>query len=195
MFAEVWQYNGVVEVCRFFHMRIDFAGVVPMVGRDISLRGKGIMHGRLLGLVTVARSEGPESDLIELATYLDDAVLMAPSTLLRPDVSFGPADDRAFDVSLVGAGQTLTARVFLDVDGRPANFSTTDRYADLPGGLVRAEWSTPIDGWQPDGDHFIFTHGSAIWELPEGPLTDLDFPMSAGGVRYNLAPSDITFES
>jgi hypothetical protein len=29
--AEVWQYNSAVEVARIFHMRIDFAGVVPMV--------------------------------------------------------------------------------------------------------------------------------------------------------------------
>ncbi len=37
--AEVWQYNSAVEVARVFHMRIDFAGVVPMVGRDTYLRG------------------------------------------------------------------------------------------------------------------------------------------------------------
>lgn len=189
--AEVWQYNSAREVARFFHMRIDFAGVVPMVGRDIYLRGKGIMHGKLLGVVTVARSEGPETDLSELSTYLNDAVLMAPSMLLRPNTSFSPVDDSSFDVTLVDAGQTVTARVLLDGDGRPVNFSTTDRYADLPGGLVRAEWTTPIDGWAPDGDRFIFTRGSAIWQLPEGPLEYLDFRMSAGGVRYNLEPTDI----
>jgi hypothetical protein len=61
--AEVWQYNSSLDVARIFHMRIDFAGLVPMVGRDTYLRGKGIMHGKLLGLVTVARSEGPETDL------------------------------------------------------------------------------------------------------------------------------------
>ena len=60
-------------------MRIDFAGVVPMVGRDIYLRGKGTMHGKLFGVVTVARSGGSETDLSELATYVNDAVLMAPS--------------------------------------------------------------------------------------------------------------------
>ena len=189
--AEVWQYNSAVEVARIFHMRIDFAGVVPMVGRDTYLRGKGIMHGKLLGLVTVARSEGPETDLSELATYLNDAVLMAPSMLLRPNTSFAPVDDCSFDVTLVDAGLTVTARVFLDEDGRPANFSTTDRYADLPSGLVRAEWTTPIDGWQPDDGRFLFTRGSAIWQLPEGPLNYLDFRMTAGGVRYNLAPSEI----
>ena len=39
--AEVWQYNSAVEIARIFHMRIDFAGVVPMVGRDVYLRGTG----------------------------------------------------------------------------------------------------------------------------------------------------------
>jgi hypothetical protein len=116
---------------------------------------------------------------------------MAPSMLLRPNTSFVPVDDRSFDVTLVDAGQRVAARVFFDDDGRPVNFSTTDRYADLPGGLVRAEWTTPIEGWQPNGDRFVFTRGSAIWNLPESPLNYLDFHMSAGGVRYNIAPTDI----
>lgn len=111
--------------------------------------------------------------------------------LLRPNVSFAPVDGRSFDVTLIEAGQTVTARVFLDDDGRPVNFSTTDRYADLPGGLVRAEWTTPIEGWTPDADRLIFTRGSAIWHLPEGPLPYLDFRMSPGAVRYNVAPTDI----
>ena len=38
--AEVWQYNSAPDVARIFHMRIDFAGVVPMVGRDTYLRGR-----------------------------------------------------------------------------------------------------------------------------------------------------------
>lgn len=71
----------------------------------------------------------------------------------------------------------------------------TDRYADLPGGLVRAEWSTPIDGWEPDGARVIPTHGSAFWLLPEGPLTYMNMRMSAGDDRYNLAPTEIMFTS
>jgi hypothetical protein len=189
--AEIWQYNSAQEVSHFFHMRIDFAGVVPMVGRDTYLRGKGIMHGKLLGLVTVVRSEGPETDMSELVTYLNDAVLVAPSMLLQPNISFAPVDDRSFDVTLADTGQQVTARVFLDDDGRPLNFSTTDRWGDFSGGLVRAQWTTPIDGWQPDGDRFTFTHGSAVWQLPEGPLPYIDFRMSPGGVQYNVAPTAI----
>jgi hypothetical protein len=190
--AEVWQYNTAVDVARIFHMRIDFAGFVPMVGRDVYLHGKGVMHGKLLGLITVAHSKGPETDLSELATYLNDAVLIAPSMLLRPTVTFAGVDNRSFDVTLTDAGQTVTARVFLDDDGHPINFSTTDRYADLPGGLVRAEWTTPIEGWRADGDRLVFTSGKAIWQLPDGPLEYLEFYMSPGAVRYNVAPGDIT---
>jgi hypothetical protein len=119
-------------------------------------------------------------------------VLMAPSMLLRPNISFAAVDDDSFEVSLVNSGQTVSARVFLNDDWRPVNFSTTDRYADLPGGLVRAQWTTPIEGWQPDGDRFIFTRGSAIWNLPDGPLSYLDFTMAPGSVRYNVAPADIS---
>jgi hypothetical protein len=190
--AEVWQYNSALEVARLFHMRIDFASVVPMVGRDTYLGGKGIMHGKLLGLITVAHTEGPETDLSELVTYLNDAVLMAPSMLLRPNTSFAAVDDHSFDVTLVDSGQTVTARVLLNDEWRPVNFITTDRYADLPGGSVRAEWTTPIEGWQPNGDRWIFTHGGAIWNLPEGPLSYLDFAITPGDVRYNVAPADIS---
>jgi hypothetical protein len=192
MRAEVWQYNSAVEVAQIFHMRIDFAGLVPILGRDTYVGGRGIMRGKLLGLVTVAHTQSPETDLSELVTYLNDAVLMAPSMLLRPNTTFAPVHNNSFDVTLVDAGQTVTARVFLDDDGRLVNFSTTDRYADLPGGLVRAEWTTPIDGWQPDGERFIFTHGSAIWNVPERPLKYLDFNISPGSVRYNVAPADIS---
>ena len=128
----------------------------------------------------------------ELVTYLNDAVLMAPSMLLGPNITFAAVDDESFDLTLLDAGQSVTARVFLNDDGRPVNFSTTDRYADLPGGLVRAQWTTPIEGWQPDGDRFILTRGSAIWNLPEGPLSYMEFRMSLGDVRHNVAPADIS---
>lgn len=112
--------------------------------------------------------------------------------LLRPTVSFTDVDDRSFDVALTDHGQTVTARVFLDDHGYPINFSTTDRYADLPGGLVQAEWTTPIDGWKADADRFVFTRGRAIWQLPDGPLNYLEFRTSPGAIRYNLTSGDIT---
>lgn len=39
--AEVWQYNSAMEVAGFFHMRIDFAAVVPMVAVTSTCVGRG----------------------------------------------------------------------------------------------------------------------------------------------------------
>jgi hypothetical protein len=48
------------------------------------------------------------------------------------------------------------------------DFSTEDRYAALPGGLARARWSTPIDGWTEHGGRPLPTGGRAVWHLPGG---------------------------
>jgi len=42
-------------------MRIRFAHVLPMVGRDTYLHGRGRMLGKLLGLVTVVTAEARSS--------------------------------------------------------------------------------------------------------------------------------------
>jgi hypothetical protein len=43
--AEAWQYNTSPGVARIFVMRLRFAGVVPMVGSDTYLNGRGA-HAR-----------------------------------------------------------------------------------------------------------------------------------------------------
>jgi Family of unknown function (DUF6544) len=185
--CESWQYNSGTEIARLFHMRIDFAGMVPMVGRDSYLRGRGRMHGKLLGLVTVADAHGPETDMSELTTYLNDAVMMAPSMLLRPEVTWSEVDRDTFAVALTDSGTKVTARVFVDEQGAPRDFSTTDRYADLPGGPVRAEWTTPIDGWTHAGGRSVPTRGSAVWHLSDGPLTYAEFTFGANSIEYPTA--------
>jgi hypothetical protein len=71
--------------------------------------------GRLLatvgGLVTVADSAGPETDLSELVTYLNDAVFWAPSMLLVTAVQWAPVDDRCFEITLDDSGHQVTAKV------------------------------------------------------------------------------------
>lgn len=62
----------------------------------------------------------------------------------------------------------MSAEVFLDGDGRPRDFRTEDRYVDLPGGLVRAPWTTPVSGWTVVEGRPRATSGAAVWHLPEG---------------------------
>ena len=192
MRCEVWQYNSSPTVARLFHMRITAAGVLPMTGRDAYVHGRGRMHGKLAGLVTVADAAGPENDVSELVTYLNDAVFFAPSMLLALPVSWAPAGDTSFDITLEDRGHRVTARVFTDERGAPVDFSTGDRWCDLPGGPVRTRWSTPVTGWREVNGRRLPARGSAIWHLPEGPFTYAEFRFSPGDVRYNVLPAELS---
>jgi hypothetical protein len=117
--CEAWQYSTCPTVTRLFHLRLSAAGLLRMTGRDAYAAGQGRMHGTLAGLVTVADSAGPETSVSELVTYLNDAVLLAPSVLLELPVTWAPVDDDSFEVTLEDAGHRVTARVFLDARGAP----------------------------------------------------------------------------
>ncbi|MCE3555145.1 hypothetical protein LWC33_27280 [Pseudonocardia sp. RS11V-5] len=165
---DAWQYNSALEVARLFRMRLTVARVLPMWGWDTYRAGTGRMLGKALGLVTVADGAGPEFDIGELTTWLNDAVLLAPGMLLDGRVSWEDAGEDGFRISLTDAGRTVSAHVSLDPQGRPRDFRTQDRWADLPGGPVRALWSTPILGWTEVDGCPRMTGGAAVWHLPDG---------------------------
>lgn len=168
MRAEAWQYSTALTPARVYVMRIDMSPVLPMFGVDSYVRGRGRMLGKALGLVTVADGAGPEFDIGELSTYLNDAVLLAPSSLLVPAVAWEAVDDRSFDITLTDAGLVSRARVWLDDTDRVVDFRTEDRFADLPGGLVRAPWHTPVGQWTDRAGRVFPAAASAVWHLEDG---------------------------
>lgn len=183
------QYNSAVEVARIFVMRLRWSGIVPMLGSDTYVRGRGRMQGKLWDVVTVADGHGPEFDVGELATWLNDAILVAPSMLLGPTTSWSEVDDKSFDVRFADAHLAVTARVSLDERGAPTAFTTTDRYAALPGGPVQARWTTPVGGWELAGERHLPIGGSAVWDLPEGPFTYAEGGFVRDSLQYNVAAS------
>ena len=186
--SEAWQYNSGATIARIFVMRVRFAGVVPMIGRDTYLGGHGRMVGKLFDLVTIVDGRGEEFDIGELTTYLNDAILIAPSMLLGPGTTWREVDDHSFDVTLTDAGRSVTGRVFIDEMGAPKDFSTTDRFADLPEGLVRAEWRTPVSSWETIDGRPIPGPSSAVWRLPQGPLPYVEGRLVPGDVSFNVTP-------
>lgn len=186
--AVAWQYNTGPEIARVYVMRLRFAGIVPMLGADTYAGGRGEMRGKLLGVIPVAHGEGDEFDQGELVTWLNDAVLLAPSFLLTDAVGWGEVDADSFDLDVGDAGRTVSARVFLDERGAPKDFSTTDRYADLPGGLTRARWTTPVAGWTEFGGRPVPTSAQAIWHLPDGPMPYARGRFVPDSLAYDLTP-------
>jgi len=148
---------------------------------------------RLFDLLTVADGTGEEFDTGELVTYLNDGILIAPSMLLVPEVSWSHVDATSFDVALTDHGRTVTARVFIDDRGAPIDFSTTDRFVADPQDakrLVRARWTTPLEGWQTIGGRRLWTRGRAVWHLAAGDFAYADFSPVAGSLAFNVQPAE-----
>ena len=193
MKCETWQYNTRLNVARVFHIRARMAGLIPVLARDAYVQGKGRMLIRLFDLFTVGDGTGEEYDLGELATYLNDGIMIAPSMLLVPEVRWSAVDAGSFDVALTDHGHTVSARVFLDEKGAPVNFSTTDRFAADPQDakrLQRARWTTPMEGWQEIAGRRLPTRGRALWHLTEGEFSYADFSPVPDSLAFNLPPGE-----
>lgn len=186
--AEAWQYNSALPIGRLYAMRLRVARVFSMSGTDSYLGGRGVMHGKLMGLFTVADGRGDEFDVSELSTYLNDAILLAPTFLLGENTTWEGVDSDSFDVVLEDSGRHVTARVLIDDRGAPVDFSTTDRFADLPGGLVRAKWSTPAPVWLSGVGRPIPGPMSAVWHLADGPMPYVEGRLVPDSIAYNVTP-------
>jgi hypothetical protein len=183
-----WQYNSGLEVARIFHMRMRFGGVVPVLARDTYIRGHGRMLGKAFDLITVVDGSGPEFDIGELVTYLNDAINYAPSMLLGPDTSWTGVDDGSFDVSLTDRGTTVKARVFVDRRGAPTDFGTTDRFIALRGRPpVRARWTASVEFGVVNGSP-VAVRGQAVWHLPEGDKPYAEFTLVPRSLAFNIPP-------
>lgn len=180
--CECAQYNRRAPIARVFHMTLRVKSVVPVYVRDLYLAGHGRMSGRVLDLVSMVDDAREEVSVGECVTYLNDAVLMAPSMLLSPEVAWSHVDDGAFDLALTDAGRTVRARVFVDAAGAVTDFSTTDRYyvaAGDKGPPTRTEWRTPVDAWQAREGPCLPQTARAVWMLPGGalPYVELEFEL------------------
>lgn len=177
--CEAWQYTSGVDVSRVFHMRLRYAGFVPLLARDTYIDGRGRMLGRLGDLVTVVDAEGPELDTGELVTYLNDAILYAPGLLLGPEAHFAAVDAARFDVTFTDRGRSVTARVSVGEDGAPQEFSTFDRYYQptFKSPMQRTQWTTPVEAIVSVHGRRFVSRARAVWQLGTGPFCYAEFAL------------------
>ena len=190
--CEAWQYDSAIEVARIFHMRLALGNLLPTVVRDTYLKGHGRMQAKAWDLFKVVDATGLELDLGEMVTYLNDAVLYAPSMILRPNTEWLSVGENCFDLKLHDGGNTVSARVIIDCRGAPCEFSTTDRFVSDPytkgHPLVRALWTTPVDDWETCGGRVVPRQGKAVWHLPGGTFDYARFHLLYRGLAFNVAP-------
>jgi hypothetical protein len=191
--CEVWQYNASVEVTRILHMRLKLGGVLPTYVRDLYVHGGGQMTAKILDRFRMLDDASEKVTIGELVTYLNDALIFAPSMLLGPASAWEAVDDGAFDVSLTDGEHTVRARVHVDADGAMFGFSTMDRFGEEPANrsadLVATEWTTPIDGWELVGDRMRPTSARAVWHYLGGDFCYVELTSAGMDLAYDVAPT------
>jgi hypothetical protein len=189
--CEAWQYNSSLEIARIFHMRLRYAGVLPLLVRDTYVSGRGRMQGRLLDTFNVVDVADHKIAAGELVTYLNDALMFAPSMLLGPEVTWSKDTHDSFEITISDHDRTVGAVVLVDERGAMVNFSTTDRYGEDPnaqGSMVQARWSTPIAGWDLSAERPIPTHASALWHFASGDFEYARFQVLPGSAKLDADP-------
>ena len=92
------------------------------------------MAGKILDRFSIVDDSSDATTVGELVTYVNDALIFAPSMLLVPASHWTAVDgdDEAFDVSFTDQKTTVSARVFVDAQGAMRSFSTNERFARDP---------------------------------------------------------------
>lgn len=193
--CEAWQYNDSLSVARIFHIRILAGRVIPVLARDTYVAGEGRMRVRALGLVTIADGRGEPYTMSELVTYLNDAVLIAPSMLLVPQVKWTSVDAQSYEVHLTDHGRTVSGKVTVDERGAPTDFTSMDRWTmdpTEPELLVRTRWSTPVDAWTEHEGRQVIRRARAIYHFGDRELPYADFTPVLESLRFNVSASHPT---
>jgi len=134
------QYNLLTDPSRVFYIR---GTKIPMSGVDSYLGGRGRMHIKILNLLTIADSRGPEMDRSALVTFLND-LCFCPLGYFSLPVRWRAIDERRAELSLTHAGNTVRAVLTFGADGRLLDWESEDRYADVKGKPLPDRWSTPM---------------------------------------------------
>ena len=175
---EAEQQSFADQPTRLFLMRARMFGV-PVEAFHRLIAGHATMRVKVAGVVPMADARGDEMDRAETVTLFNDMCLLAPGTLVGPDIAWEAVDASVARARFTHRGHTITATLFFDDEGRLVNFESDDRSRTLPDGtFARQRFSTPVRDYRNFGPLYLAGYGEARWRLPEGEFTYGEFTMN-----------------
>ncbi|MBI5169205.1 MAG: hypothetical protein HZA61_06930 [Candidatus Eisenbacteria bacterium] len=166
---EVEQVSFTNPPARLFFLRATMMGL-PVIGLHRYVGAHATMDIRIAGVFPVMRARGPEMDVSETVTLLNDMAILAPGTLLDPAITWEAVSSDTTAATFTNAGHTVRARIVFDRSGRLTDFVSDDRLAASPDGrrFARWRWSTPMRDYRHFGGPVLPSRGTARWHPPEG---------------------------
>ena len=162
------------------------AGPVAVArARDMYAEGAGRMLVKVASLWPVADASGAQTDQAAMMRYLSE-MMWFPAAFLAGNISFEAVDDSSARVTLTDHGQTATATLFFDTQGRLTDF-VAKRYRTADASDPEP-WSTPVTGYGEFEGLRLPTRGKAIYKLPGRDLEYIDVTVTDLHYDTALAP-------
>ena len=172
------QSNFLDEPARFFHMNAKRGGLPVDVLHEFR-DGSATMRVRLLSLVPLVNTGGPEFTRAETVTLFNDLCLLAPSALIDPAIRWESIDARSVRGTYTVGSNTISAVLYFDDAGELVDFVSDDRLAASPDGtqLTAQRWSTPVSDYRNFGVRRVMTGGEGRWHPATGDFAYVELEL------------------
>jgi hypothetical protein len=168
---------------RLFLMRARMFGV-PVEAFHRAISGHATMRVTVAGAFPIENARGGEMDRAETVTLFNDMCLLAPATLVDPNITWEAVDATTANARFTYEGQTVGATLLFASNGELINFQSDDRArAELDGSFRPRRFSTPVRDYRNFGPVRLMSFGEARWLLPDGEFTYGEFNLV--DITYN----------
>lgn len=183
MAIEADEFYTVAPPAFTWHAVTKMAGLPLVRVRDSYIDGEGGLQVSLLGLYTMDDARGADVDQGSLMRYLNE-IMWFPTAFLGDNITWEAIDDHSARVTLTDRGESVSAVLTFDEEGRLSNF-IGERYreAGTPQSALLT-WSTPITSYGEFEGLRLPTGGHGVWHLDSGEFTYIELQIT--DLHYNV---------
>jgi hypothetical protein len=150
--------------------RISMVPGLHVFVRDGYIAEKGILHAKLLGLLTVAElGETPEIAQGELMRFLAEAVWYPTLLLPGHGVRWQPIDESSARATLEDGANTVSLDFSFDDEGLITTVQAQERFRIVDGKFVPTQWEGKFSAYTWRDGMRIPMEGEVAWLLADGP--------------------------
>jgi hypothetical protein len=166
---------------------IAMAPAIPVLVRDMFLEGRGSMHGKIAGLITVIdAAQTPQLSMAALQRHLGEAIWFPTALLPSQGVRWESIDASRARATLASNGVIASVYFHFDANGLVDFIEVPDRLFDNgKSPPVQRVWRARVQGWRELDGIKVPSDALAEWLLDSGVYAY--WRGSAVAVHYNVA--------